>query len=195
MWRHLFLVKQTMHFPYLTISHSLIVVSVCQQDVVQHLLQARLSMALEEDVVRKGPMHVCSKTILVTLDVQEKWTSVDWELLPTCMDGFLQLGVVLHGQQRLVITGFTLHLLLSAAGRHPDLCPVFTGNTFTHKSLHFPNRLFRVTHAFPKLQINNELTSLAPVRFFSTSGFCWRSRDHLIDLLLRTPTYWFIISL
>lgn len=36
-------------------------VSVGQQHVVQSSLQARLGSAPEQDVVRKGPVHVCQE--------------------------------------------------------------------------------------------------------------------------------------
>lgn len=45
-------------FVHLTVSHFRVVVSVGQQHIVQSPLQAGLCSALEEDVVRKGPVHV-----------------------------------------------------------------------------------------------------------------------------------------
>lgn len=46
---------------HLTVSHRPVVVSVGQQHMVQNCLHARLCFALEEDVVRKGSVHVCQK--------------------------------------------------------------------------------------------------------------------------------------
>lgn len=44
---------------HLTVAHGLIVVPVRQQHVEQSSLQAFLCSTLKEDVVGKGPMHVC----------------------------------------------------------------------------------------------------------------------------------------
>lgn len=55
----------------------------------------------------------------------------------TCMDGFRQPGLVLRGQQGLVITRVALQSLLCAARCHPDPGPVLPGHTFTHVPFHF----------------------------------------------------------
>lgn len=43
---------------HLTVSHCFVVLTVGQKHVVQRPLQAGLRFALEEDVVREGPVHV-----------------------------------------------------------------------------------------------------------------------------------------
>lgn len=58
----------------------------------------------------------------------------------TCTDGFLQLGVVLHGQQRLVMTRFALQALLCTAGCHPNPGPVLIGDALTHVAFHLQKR-------------------------------------------------------
>lgn len=61
------------------------------------------------------------------------------------MNGFLQLVVVLHGQQRVIITWVPLQSFLSTACCHPDPGSVLIGHTFTHIPLHFRNRFHNYT--------------------------------------------------
>lgn len=127
---------------HLAVAHGLVVVSIRQQHVEQSFLQAFLCATLKEDVVREGSMHVCHKQrkhhrvggLIERRNVDE--LSVG----PTCVDGFLQLGIMLHLQQSLVITRLRLQLFLSAARCHPDLGAVLVGHAFTHVSLHCQNR-------------------------------------------------------
>lgn len=58
----------------------------------------------------------------------------------TNVNRLLQLGVVLHCQQRLVVASVVLQLLLSPTGCHPDLRPVLIRNSFANKPFHFPKK-------------------------------------------------------
>lgn len=142
-----------------------------QQHIVQNRLQTRLRFALEEDVVRKGPVQICPTDWRISWDTDGSyWRSqpprrlcvTTWLMMTyvsrggsrnatihliiditasccTCVDGFFQFGLVLHGQQRLVITRVFLQVLLGTAGCHPDPGAVLVRHTFAHVPLHFQN--------------------------------------------------------
>lgn len=152
---------------YLTIPNCLVMVSISQQDIEQGPLQARLGFSLEEHIVGKGPGHVWKNTqqeyyFEVTL-VPTYVTSYHFyegegkvhcvclcvwagSAPCTCLNGVLQLGVVLRGQQGVVVTRVSLQLFLGSTSCHPDSSAVLIGHTFTHKPLHFQNRTMRELH-------------------------------------------------
>lgn len=147
---------------HLTVTYCLIMVSIGQQHFVQSCLQAWLRFSLEKDVVRKGPVHICHKkriifNILIGLRcwqvvevcmfwfiLRGEWIvgAVERQFCLTCVNGFLQLGVMLHGQQGLVITWFALQLFLGTACCHPDPGAVLIRYTFTHIPFDFQNRFY-----------------------------------------------------
>lgn len=91
-------------------------------------------------------MSAPTKKIKITVSFTWKYgcfcsAGLRGQLDPTCVNGLLQLAIMLHLQQRPVITGFTLQLFLSATRCHPDHGPVLIRHTFTHKPLHYHNTL------------------------------------------------------
>lgn len=64
-----------------------------------------------------------------------------WKQELTDVNRLLQLGVVLHSQQRLVVTSVALQLFLSPAGCHPDLRPVLIRYSFANKPFHFTKHI------------------------------------------------------
>lgn len=113
----------------------------------------------------------------------------------TCMNGLSQWGFVLRGQQRLVITGVALQSFLCATGGHPDPGAVLAGHAFAHVPFHLEKDWFTCMNTKMNTEQRGCVRDPSPVRFFSMCGLSCRSLDHLRDLLLRTATYSFIISL
>lgn len=113
----------------------------------------------------------------------------------TCMNGLRQRGFVLRRQQSLVITRAALQLFLCSTGCHPDPGAVLAGHAFAHVPFHFEKDWFTCMNTRMKTKQRGCVPDPSPVRFFSMCGLSCRSLDHLRDLLLRTATYSFIISL
>lgn len=92
----------------------------------------------------------------------------------TCVNGFFQLGVMLHVQQRLVITRLTLQLFLGTTSRHPDPGTVLIRHTFTNKPLHCQNMFYYYPSNDQRAGTNKQTKPMevsfvfVPVKFFST---------------------------
>lgn len=86
----------------------------------------------------------------------------------TCVNGFFQLGVMLHVQQRLVITRLTLQLFLGTTSRHPDPGTVLIRHTFTNKPLHCQNMFYYYPSHDQRARTNKQ-TSILFLYLWSSS--------------------------
>lgn len=85
----------------------------------------------------------------------------------TCMNGLGQRGLVLRGQQSLVITGVALQLFQSATGCHPDPGAVLAGHTFAHVPFHFEKDRRICMNTRANTEQRGCVPDPSPVRFFS----------------------------